>query len=155
MNTLKTTFTVTFTATLTALLLSLVSIVSYAHDGHDHDGPSLFQPQKGGVVKSVEEINVEVVTKDSKTEIYFYDNDGKIKEAGSFQASAEAKLPRSKTVEKLTLHPITDASTKAVTHYEINYDPKGTHRYTLVLNIKELKHKHSDKLQFTIETKKK
>ncbi len=120
-----------------------------AHEGHDHDGPSDFQPQKGGIVKSVEEINIEVVDKGAKIEIYFYDHDGKQKSADSFQATAEAKLPKGKKTEKLTMTPIAD-------HFEITYAaPKGAHRYSLVLNIKDTKEAHSDKVTFTIETKKK
>lgn len=137
-----------------ALLSAFIGATALAHEGHDHDGPSSFQPQKGGVVKSNETLNIEVVNKDTKLEIYTFDNDGKPKDLAAFELKAGMKLPKSKKVEKLKLEPIFDSKDGTLSHYEINNKPKNTHRYTLVLEVKAAKESHSDKLEFTIELKK-
>jgi hypothetical protein len=133
-----------------------IAIVStaLAHDDHDHDGPSSFQPQKGGVVKSTEYVNIEVVNKDTNLEIYAYDMEGKIKDNGTYNLKAGMKLPKSKKVEKLKLDSITDSSSGKFSHYQISNKPKNTHRYSLVLEIKDSKEAHADKVEFTIELKK-
>lgn len=125
--------------------------LSNAHEGHDHDGPSQFQPKKGGVVKSTEEINVEAITKGKTVELYFYENDGKIKSKDSFTVSAEAKLPKSKKKIKLTLVEKTNSEQQM--YFEISDGPKGTHRYTLILSLLEKNDHHKHKLSFTIEPK--
>ncbi len=137
-----------------ALFTALFAATTLAHEGHDHDGPSSFQPLKGGVVKSTESINLEVVNKDTKLEIYVFDNDGKVKETGTFDLKASMKLPKNKKIEKLTLEPVTDTKTSKFSHYEINSKPKNTHRYTLILDVKDAKENHGDKIEFTIELKK-
>lgn len=136
------------------LFAALFSITTFAHEDHDHDGPSAFQPLKGGVVKSTETVNIEVVNKDTKLEIYAFDNEGKVKESGTYELKASMKLPKTKKVEKLTLEPVNDAKTSKLSHYEINSKPKNTHRYTLILEVKDGKEDHADKVEFTIELKK-
>ncbi len=136
------------------LFAALLSTTTFAHEGHDHDGPSSFQPLKGGVVKSTEAINIEVVNKDTKLEIYAFDNEGKVKESGTYDLKASMKLPKNKKIEKLTLEPVNDTKTSKLSHYEVNSKPKNTHRYTLILDVKDAKEDHGDKIEFTIELKK-
>lgn len=143
---------------LKSLSIALFSIVftstAVAHEGHNHDGPSSFQPQKGGVVKSTESLNIEVVNKDTKLEIYTYDKEGKVLESTAFGLKANMKLPKSKKLENLKLDNITDSATGKFSHFEVNSKPKNTHRYTLVLEAKGPKEHHADKIEFTIELKK-
>lgn len=139
---------------LIGLFAALFATTTFAHEGHDHDGPSSFQPLKGGVVKSTEYINIEVVNKDTKLEIYAFDNEGKVKESASYNLKASMKLPKNKKIEKLTLEPVSDTKTSIFSHYEINSKPKNTHRYTLILEVKDANEHHSDKIEFTIELKK-
>lgn len=145
----------TFIRTLTIAIVSiLIAATALAHDGHDHDGPSSFQPLKGGIVKSNESMNIEMVNKDTKLEIYVYDIEGKAKDTAAYTLSAGMKLPKSKKVEKLKLDNITDSATGKFSHYEVNSKPKGTHRYTLVLDVRDVKESHGDRIEFTIELKK-
>tara|TARA_B110001454_G_scaffold219179_1_gene250754 strand:- start:39193 stop:39636 length:444 start_codon:yes stop_codon:yes gene_type:complete len=145
----------TFIKALTiALFSATIASTALAHDDHDHDGPSSFQPLKGGVVKSTESINIEVVNKDSKQEIYVYDVDGKVKDTKTYTLKAGMKLPKSKKIEKLKLDSITDSTSGQFSHYEVNSKPKNTHRYSLVLEVKDAKEDHGDKIEFTIELKK-
>lgn len=137
-----------------ALLTTLIVSTAAAHDDHDHDGPSLFQPQKGGIVKSTETLNLEVVNKDIKLEIYIYNNEGKIKESDTYELKAGMKLPKHKKVDILNLEAVNDSKTNKFSHYEIKNKPKSTHRYTLILDVKEAKADHGDKIEFTIELKK-
>ncbi|OYZ10953.1 MAG: hypothetical protein B7Y39_19930 [Bdellovibrio sp. 28-41-41] len=145
----------TILKTLTIALFSIVfTSTALAHEDHDHDGPSSFQPQKGGVVKSTESLNIEVVNKDTKLEIYTYDMDGKVLDSTAFGLKANMKLPKSKKLENLKLDNITDSATGKFSHFEVNSKPKNTHRYTLVLEAKGPKEHHADKIEFTIELKK-
>jgi hypothetical protein len=136
-----------YLATLAISLL--VSTPILAHEGHDHDGPSSFQPKNGGVVKSTEEVNVEVVTKDQNLEIYFYDNAGNPFDLTKLQFKAEAQLPKSKKKTAIALE-------QKATFQEAKFDAKGAHRYTLILHLtlKEENAVHKDTLKFTIEPKK-
>lgn len=141
-----------FTTALSIATASVfLSLSGHAHEGHDHDGPSSFQPQNGGIVKSTEEINVEVVTKDSFVKLYFYDMEGKIKPKESFGVTAEAQVPKSKKKTKLVLTERNEGD--KFDHYEISDGPKNVHRYTLALQLKEHSGGHNDKLTFTIEPK--
>lgn len=128
-------------------LCLVLSIQAMPHEGHDHDGPSTLQPLKGGVIKSLESSAVEVVSKGKELEIYFFDKDGKPEEASKFKVTAYAQLPRTKKKEKVPLVP-------KEKWLEGTYDGKGTHRYTLILEIKPPNEDHADKVNFTIEPKK-
>lgn len=115
-----------------------------AHEGHDHDGPAAVQAPKGGVIKSLEEVHVEVVAKGKDVKIYLYDETLKPADVANYKVTATAELPRNKKSEAISLK----AQGK---YFEATYDAKGAHRYTLVLTITDPKHKHEDKLNFTIE----
>jgi len=132
-------------ATFIALTISIST--TWAHEGHDHDAPKKMQAPKGGVVKSLEETHVEVVSKGKDLKIYFYDSEMKPKEAQGLKVAAKAEIPRTKKTEDITFK----ASGNSL---EGSYDAKGTHRYTLILNIADPATGHSDILKFTIEPRK-
>ncbi len=128
-----------------ALGLTLtMSTVAIAHEGHDHDSPKMIQAPKGGVIKSLEETSVEVVSKGKDIKIYLYDKGMKPQNVSEFKVSAQAELPRAKKIEEVKL-------TVKDTHFEGSYDAKGLHRYTLIVAITDPKTGHPDKLNFTIE----
>lgn len=142
-----------FKNTFTSIVLcTLLSTVTFAHEGHDHDAPSTFQPKKGGIVKSTESINVEAVTKDNSVELYFFDNEGNIKPKDSFEVSAESQLPKTKKKSKVNLEEVKNA--EQFSHYAITGGPKKVHRYSLILKIKDKHEDHSDRITFNIEPKK-
>ncbi|MBL7543040.1 MAG: hypothetical protein JNL11_04450 [Bdellovibrionaceae bacterium] len=136
--------------TLTATLYFIVlSTTLWAHDGHDHDGPSSFQPKKGGVVKSTEDINIETITQKDRVNIYLFDNDGKKKTQDSFEINAQIQLPKQNKKETVKLKTILEEG--KFCHFELEGHPKKVHRYTLHLTVKDKKENHTDKLSFTIE----
>jgi hypothetical protein len=136
----------------TAILATLFAFSLRAHEGHDHDGPSTFQPKKGGVVKSNERINVEAVTKEGIVELYFFDNDGNVKPKDTFTVTADFQLPKSKKKTKLNLEEKTNGD--QFSHWVISDGPKKVHRYSLILKIKDSQQDHPDRITFNIEPKK-
>lgn len=120
---------------------------AYGHGGEDHDTPITMNAPKGGVVKTLEKTNVEVVAKGKEIFIYLYDKAMRPKSNSGFTVSAKAELPRSKKQEEIKL-------TSKETSYDATYDAKGLHRYTLLVAIKDPATGHDDRLKFTIEPKK-
>ncbi len=118
-----------------------------AHGGDDHDTPMTMNAPKGGVVKGLEETNVEVVSKGKELTIYLYDKGMKPKSVSGFTVTAKAELPRSKKQDEIKL-------TANENSYSASYDAKGLHRYTLLVAIKDPATGHDDRLKFTIEPKK-
>lgn len=131
------------------LTLALVFTASqgFAHEGHDHDAPKAITAPKGGVIKSLEETNVEVVSKGNDLKVYLYDKELKPQDVGPFTVSAKAEMPRTKKTEDIVLKPMGN-------FFEATFDAKGIHRYTLLLSVKDPKTGHDDKLKFTIEPRK-
>ncbi len=141
----------TFTqSALITVVISFIAFHSFAHEGHDNDAPIMVKALKGGVVKSLEETNVEVVSKGNKIVVYLFDkkeSDPKPLDVTPFTVSAKAEMPRTKKTEEIVLKPMGN-------FFEATFDSKGTHRYTLLLSVKDPKTGHDDKLKFTIEPRK-
>ncbi len=134
---------IAFATVFTIFALSLAQ----AHEGHDHDAPQMITAPKGGLIKSLEETHVEVVSKGMDLQIYLYDLKMKPKSAAGFVVSAKAEMPRTKKQEQIKLSP-------KETFFEGTFDGKGIHRYTLLISIKDPQTGHDDKLKFTIEPQK-
>lgn len=135
---------------LITLALSFTALQSFAHEGHDHDAPKSVKANKGGVVRSLEETNVEVVSKGNKIEIYLFnknESESKPLDVAPFTLTAKAEMPRTKKTEDIALKPMGN-------FFEATFDAKGAHRYTLLLSVKDPKTGHDDKLKFTIEPRK-
>jgi hypothetical protein len=133
---------------LVGALLSLCNFAMAGDEhGHSHDAPGLVQAPKGGLIKSLDSVHVEVVNKGKNVQIHFYDHDMKQLDAKGITTSAEVELPRTKTKEKIALTAIGQS-------LEYTYDAKKAHRYTLHLNVTDPKEKHSVPLTFTVEPKK-
>lgn len=116
---------------------------AYAHEGHDH-GPSQVQAPKGGVIRSLETVHLELLTKGKTVSIYAYNTDLKPEEVKKFPVSATVTLPKKK--------PQTLALAEKGDHWEAEFDARGAHRYTLELSIKQ--GGHNDKVKFTVEPRK-
>jgi hypothetical protein len=124
----------------------LLSISSFAHEGHDHDAPGAVEAPKGGMIKSTEGYHVEVVAKGTNIKVYLYSLDLKPADASGFKVQLQTEIPRSKKSENLEF--------KATGNMlEATYDAKSAHRYTLMVSIAKTGG-HSDKLSFTIEPRK-
>lgn len=135
---------------LLTLAIIFAESQGFAHEGHDHDAPVAVKALKGGIVKSLEETNVEVVSKGNKIEIYLFkksESEPKPLDVAPFTLSAKAEMPRTKKTEDIVLKPMGN-------FFEATFDAKGTHRYTLLLSVKDPKTGHDDKLKFTIEPRK-
>ena len=136
--------------TLKALTLLLVNIFissAVAHESHDHDAPATVKAPKGGIIKSLEEAHIEVTNSKNNIKVYVYSKDLKPVDAATYGITAKAEMPRTKKSEVIDL--------KSNGNFlEGNYDSKGAHRYTLILNINDPNTKHNDNLSFTIEPKK-
>lgn len=136
-----------FLFTAMALVSVLFASGVQAHEGHDHNGPAGVQAPKGGTIRGREEDFIEVVSKGKDIKVYFYDKDLKPLDPALFTTTAKVQLPRVKKTEDLTLTLKDNA-------LEGSYDAKKTHRYTLLLTVKNQKEEHADTLKYTIEPKK-
>lgn len=114
-----------------------------AHEGHDH-GPSSAQAPKGGVIRSLETVHLELLTKGKSISLYAYDTDLKPADVTKFPVSATVTLPKKKP-ELLKLTPKGD-------HWAAEFDAKGAHRYALEISISQ--GGHDDKVKYTVEPKK-
>lgn len=132
---------------LTALALTFFASAALSHEGHNHDAPKGVTPQKGGIIKSLEQSYVEVVSRGQNVKIYFYDKELKQQDASTYTVTAKAKKPRVKQAETVNLK-------SGKEFLEATYDAKGVHRYTLELDIKDPKEAHSDKIDFVVEPRK-
>lgn len=132
----------------TSLSLSLLAPhLAWSHEGHDHDSPKSVRAPKAGILKSMENIYVEVVSKGKDIKVFIYDKELKPQEVKAYKVSALTEKPKQKKQEKLEL-------TDKGTHFEATYDAQRAHRYTLLLTVKDPQQDHEDVLKFTIEPKK-
>lgn len=125
------------------LLIIFLSSLSHSHEGHDH-GPGNVQAPKGGILRTLETVHLELLAKGKSIKIHVYDTNLAPAEASKYPVSATVELPRKKS-EPLALTAKGD-------HWEAEFDPKGAHRFTVVLAIKQ--GGHDDKVKFTVEPKK-
>ncbi len=125
------------------LVISFLASSAFAHEGHDH-GPGTVQAPKGGVVRSLETINLELLNEGKKVKIYVYDTKLKPMDVKKYLASATVTFPKKKA-ETLKLAEAGD-------HWEVEVDSKNAHRYTLLLSIKQ--GGHDDKVKWVVEPKK-
>ncbi len=140
-------FLLAFSVFATSVLLSTFTPGSaFAHDG-DHDSPAAVQAPKGGDIKGLEDVYIEVLSQKNEIKIYFYSKDLKpLTDLKGFTISAEAQLPRDKQMTPLILKEVAGALTTS-------FHPKSAHRFTLILKVKDAKHDHADRLSYTIETR--
>lgn len=121
--------------------LITLSCISFAHDDH---GPSPVQAPKGGIIRSLETIHLELLTEDKLTQIYVYDHHLKPSQTKLYPVSATVTLPKKKAVPL----KLTDAGDHWIGHI----DAQKAHRYTLELAIKQ--GGHNDKVTWVVEPKK-
>lgn len=131
---------------LLLILMSFSFILSSqarAHGVHDSGHAS---PQKGGILRSLESIHLELVRIDDEIRIFIYDKSEQLRPLNpkNYPASAEIVLPRKKGSEKLTLKQESD-------HWSATYKAANTHRYDLKFHIEQAGHK--DIVTYTIEPK--
>lgn len=126
------------------ILALMISLQARAHEGHDH-GPSNVQSQRGGVVRSLETVTLELVTEGKTIKIFTFDSEGKSVDTSKFPASLTATLPKKKA-EILKIESKGD-------HWVTEFDSKNAHRYDLHLAIKQ--GGHNDKVKWTVEPKRK
>jgi len=126
------------------LLSGLVfgSIVSHAHEGHQH-GPSTVEAPQGGAMRSLETMHLELLTEGDFIRVYLYGKDLKPKPVKDVPVKASVSLPRKKA-ESITL-------ADKGNHWEAEYKAPPVHRYTLTLIVKQAG--HDDKIEYTIEKK--
>lgn len=130
------------------LLISLViftSLPSYSHEG-DHHLPGTVEAQKGGVVRSLETVNLELIEDNNKLTIYVFDSNtpSKALSAKSYPVDFKIKIRNKKEISP-------DVKTEE-NHWSILYTaPKGTHRYTLTMKIEQ--GGHNDTIKWNIEPK--
>ncbi len=134
--------TIFVSATLTFALSSLVSSNASAHEGHDH-GPAQVQAPKGGIIRSLETVHLELLNRGKTISVYIYDLNLKPEDVKKFPVSATVTLPKKK--------PQSLALAEKGDHWEAEFDAKGAHRYNFELSIKQ--GGHNDKVNFTVEPK--
>lgn len=136
---------------IVGLALIGLALKAGAHEGHDH-GPGNVPLQKGGIMRSLETVHLELVYKDKSIEIYPFENQTGSKGAtklnpadpNRFPVSAVVELPKAKA-QTVELKPAGD-------HWAVSFDPKGAHRFTFILAIQQ--GGHNDKVKWTVEPKK-
>ncbi len=124
----------------------LMSHAASAHEGHNHDAPTMIKAPKGGVIKALDESRVEVVPKGKEVKIYLYDKEMKPRDASGFKITAKAELPRSKKIQAVEFMAKGNI-------LEGSFDAQGSHRYTLRLSVTDSKTNRTDEISFTIEPK--
>lgn len=128
----------------TFILCLFISLSVFAHEG-DH-GPATFQAKHGGVVQSLETINLELVQDGKFLKLYVYDAKGNPGRASQYPVSGKILLPMKKTAAI----QLVDKGE----YWEAAYTPPAdTHRYTLQLRIEQ--GGHTDTVPLTIEQRKK
>ena len=73
----------------------LVSVSSFAHEGHDVT-PGSIKANHGGTVKAGKEINLEYVVSGSEVKLFPVSHDGKDLTVAEVKLSVTAKLPKGK-----------------------------------------------------------
>ncbi len=131
--------------TIVTFALIGFSHAAIAHEGHD--APGMVNAPKGGIIKSLDNIHVEVINKGKSVQIHYYDKDLKPVDVEKYPTTAEVEIPRTKKKESVNL-------TKSGQNFEYSYDAKGAHRYTLFLTVTDPSIKETNKLSYTIEPKK-
>jgi hypothetical protein len=125
-------------------LLVTISNTAWGHEGHDH-GPGNVQAPKGGVIRSLETVHLELITQGKEIKIYIYDSKLKAADVSQFPASLTVALPKKKA-EALPIVPHGD-------HWMATFDPKNSRRFDLVMAIRQ--GGHDDKVKWTVEPKRK
>ena len=136
-------------ASLLALLISLNTLTFsnlQAHEGHDHNVPGSAQPQKGGIIRSLENHHFELVVNGNNLKIYAFAKDLKPASVKSIPLKATVSLPKKKSASPIIFEDKGN-------YWESTYDAKGVHRYTLNIEVKASE--HPDKLNFVIEPRRK
>lgn len=128
---------------LCLLLGSLIASPAFSHGVHDSGSA---KPQKGGVIKSLESLNVELVQIDGEVQIYIFGKDEKSSplETSKYPVSAKVTFPREKKSQEVEL-------TSHKNHWSAKVNAKGSHRYLFEFHIEQAGHK--DNLKFNIEPK--
>lgn len=118
---------------LIAITLMTFSLLTFAHEGHNH-GPGQVQPTKGGVILKSDHFFLEVVGTNSDIKFYPLQKENEKSQMlkpiplNEVKISATFKLPRSKTVQKINLSEMKD-------HFHGKIDAKKSHRYEVVVSI--------------------
>lgn len=120
----------------------IVAPLAFSHEGHDH-GPGQVEAPKGGVIRSLESVHLELLTKGNTVFIYAYDENMKPDDVKKYPVSATVTLPKKKA-HALALMEKGD-------HWEAEFDAKGAHRYSIELSIRQAG--HEDKVRYTVEPK--
>lgn len=130
---------------VTLLALAVVTSQTMAHEG-DHGTPGLVEAPKGGEIKSLGNVHVEVLTQGAKDiKIYLYTKDLKpIAAAKGFRLTAQAEVPRVSGRRDLLLKESGGV-------YTTTFDSGKAHRYTLHITVYDPDQKYDDHLSFTIE----
>ncbi len=130
--------------TILTLMGFIFPLMVLAHGVHDDGGA---KPQKGGVLKSLETIHLELVQMGDEIRVYVYNKETppKSEDVSKFPVSAKIVLPRNKGSKDIELSAKKD-------HWSAKYQAKGIHRFDFILNIEQGGHK--DKVVFTVEPKK-
>jgi hypothetical protein len=129
------------------LVLGFSSMTLLAHEGENHDTPTTIKAPKGGVIKALDESRVEVLSKGNSIKVYLYNLEMKPATLSEFKLVAKAQLPRTKKTTDIKLESKDG-------FFEGLYDPKGVHRYKLILEVSHSKTKQTDRLTFNIEPRK-
>ena len=128
---------------LIIILTTLTFQWSFAHGVHDSGE---VKPQKGGILKSLETVHVELVQLDNELRVYIFDKNKEPKTipTGKHPVYANLKLPRVKKTEKVELINKQD-------YWSYTYTKKGLRPYKFIFSIEQGGHK--DNLAFTIKPK--
>jgi hypothetical protein len=128
---------------LFAILLTSESIAGEGHD-HSHDTASVRPKISGAQIKGNEAMYVEVLYQDKNIKFYPFTKEQNPMPLDQAKFTVQLELPRKKELQPLKV-------TKHNDHFMAAFDPKGLHRFTLVVTMED---EHRDTFKYTFEPKK-
>ena len=132
------------------ICLFLLPGYANAHEDHAH-GPANVPLQKGGILRSLETVHLELVYKNKMVKIYPFNVQVDPKMPGHLSSMRTNQFPVSATVELPKRKAIPLSLKDEGDHWTAQFDPQNAHRFTVFLFIKQ--GGHDDKVKWTIEPK--
>lgn len=119
----------------------LVSMSTFAHEGHDKTPGALAAPH-GGVVKGTDHIYIEVVSGPNEVKVYPLNHDMKPVPVADVKLDAKMSIPRKNKSETVKF-------TTQADYFSAKVDAKGAHRYDLDVTVTH--GGKTEKLKFNVE----
>ncbi len=105
----------------------LITTTTYSHEGHNKTPGSISAPH-GGKIKGTSQLYIELVSDSNGIKLYPMDHDLKSISPKEIKIKGTITFPKNKNKIPLSINPLE-------LYFESKVDSKGSHRYTVELNI--------------------